>query len=165
MSIAASVVINPSRQLRLLLAVCGLLIAGVAIRLALIELATTAVLARLGLSLLLVFCGLGLIYSAFTARKSFQLDISGIGEIRLREHYAGAVAKRRKSSPDAKGNGEMVQLMDDSTIWPALLVLRLRRADATRTSLIVLPDMVEPDAFRTLLVAVRWIAAHNGADH
>ncbi|WP_151446255.1 hypothetical protein [Lacisediminimonas profundi] len=51
--------------------------------------------------------------------------------------------------------------MDDSTIWPKLLALRLCRADGTRTGLVVLPDMVEPEGFRALVVAIRWIAARG----
>jgi hypothetical protein len=63
--------------------------------------------------------------------------------------------------PDQRGSGEVVQLMADSTIWPGLLLLRLRRQDLRVTSVLILPDCVAADGFRALSVACRWIAAHN----
>lgn len=167
MSIAASVVINPSRLLRFLLALLAALVIAVACwialfaQLAYFESSILSAFSGQALSLIPFVAGAYLFHSAFRPRKSFQLDISGLGEIRLREHDTRAAADPGKSSPDSKRGSDAVRLMDDTTIWPKLLALRLCRADGTRTSLVVLPDMVEPDDFRALLVAIRWIAARG----
>jgi hypothetical protein len=191
MSIAASVVINPSRRLQRLVALLGIAIAVIGCRFALVgssapasfpspassntatflpflplhfEYGTSASCIQWALATLLLMVGLALVYSSSRARKSFQLDISGLGEIRLREHDTGAAAYPVKSSRDTQAQGETVQLMDDSTIWPRLLALRLRRSDGSRMDLVVLPDMVSPASFRALVVAVQWIAARDSTD-
>ncbi|MDO9216615.1 MAG: hypothetical protein Q7U14_05040 [Lacisediminimonas sp.] len=185
MSIAASVLISPSRLLQRLVALLGIAIAVIGCRFALVgflapasrtfptssttpslhvEYGTPASSLELVLATLLLLLGLGLIYCSSRTRKSFQLDISGVGEIRLREHDTRAVADSAKSSRNRRSDGETVQLMDDSTIWPNLLALRLRRPDGSRIGLIVLPDMVAPDSFRALVVAVQWIAARDSTN-
>lgn len=184
MSIAASVVINPSRLLQRLTAALGLGIAlvgcrfallgfsgaitpagsqGALVALAYLEPATPASLMEMGLAALLIFIGCSLLYSSTRRRKSFQLDISGVGEIRLREHYTRAALRSSKSSRESRQHGETVQLTDDCTIWPKLLALRLRRQDGRLISMIVLPDMVTADGFRALVIAVQWIASRERA--
>lgn len=53
------------------------------------------------------------------------------------------------------------RLLPGSVFWPALLVLRL--SGAAPRVLLVLPDSVAPGAFRPLAVALRALAARQGA--
>ncbi|MDB5797917.1 MAG: flagellar hook-length control protein [Paucimonas sp.] len=179
MSIAASVVIKPSRQLACLLAVFGATLFSIAVYFALLapvpgillladagaQHPTQALLAGLLAPVVLVLASASFFYWSFRSRKSFRLDISGLGEIRLREHYTGVAAADGKSSLDSPGGDHyVVHLMEDSTLWPMLLALRFRTTAGASICLIVLPDMVGPDAFRALAVAIRWIAARQGFD-
>jgi hypothetical protein len=60
--------------------------------------------------------------------------------------------------------GEAVDLVSLSSLWPCLLILHLRHA--SRTSVIVaLPDSLPADGYRALLVACRWIAMHRADNH
>ena len=152
MSIAVSATIHPSRVQ--MLAVVGMLIvieacafllgADTALPLAM-RTALSAVCAGTGLTAFLVFA---------VRRKAFRIDISGIGQIRLQEYRRGAAAA-------LAGSGEVVQLLGDSTLWPWMLVLRLQSQQGRVTEVTVLPDSLSRDAFRSVCVACRWIAAHN----
>ncbi|GGY94503.1 hypothetical protein ACFFTM_11955 [Pseudoduganella plicata] len=55
--------------------------------------------------------------------------------------------------------GREVWLMPGSTLWPSLLLLRLRSSDGTVFWLPVLPDTVAPDVLRRVALAMRAIAA------
>jgi toxin CptA len=93
-------------------------------------------------------------------KKSFHIDISGIGQIRLTEYSGAGSSDWRSERLSEKGSGEIYRLMPDSTIWPYLLLLRLQH----ERRVIVLPVLygsVAPGNFRTLSVACRWIAAQN----
>ena len=50
-----------------------------------------------------------------------------------------------------------------STLWPQLLVLRLRRQDGGGAPLVLalLPDSVAPGGFRALAVALRFVAERD----
>jgi toxin CptA len=68
-----------------------------------------------------------------------------------------------KKWPHVKGNGEVMTLLHDSTIWTNLLLLRLQAAGGKITVVRVLPDCVSQESFRALSVACRWIAAQNNS--
>ena len=155
MSIAVSALIRPSRLLRLLEAALAVLVLFVAAFLWAGPLAYLSPFVRCSLAFPLVTAGLGLLISAFRTRKSFQLDISGLGEIRLREHYTGAEARAGESSPDSATAATVGML--DCTLWSWLLALHLVDAGGRRRALLILPDMIEPGAFRALSVALVWI--------
>lgn len=157
MSIAVSAVVNPSRSL--LIAV-GSLCAAIALSAAMIGLAKIGDLPTpmrfivAGSCLTAAFLGF---YWAARTRKTFRIDISDIGQIRL-EEYSGA---GRFSSLAEAVKGNVVSLLPDSTIWPHLLLLRLRGEDNQITVLPILRDCLAKDDFRALSIACRWIAAHN----
>jgi toxin CptA len=65
--------------------------------------------------------------------------------------------------PSSGSRGEIVRLMTDSTIWPGLLLLRLKSEDQRVTIVNILPDSIHGDGFRALSVACRWIAAHKNS--
>jgi toxin CptA len=57
--------------------------------------------------------------------------------------------------------GAAVVLLPGTTIWPYLLLLRLRSDDGDITLLPVLRDSVAPGAFRALAVALAAIGARS----
>lgn len=157
MSIAVTVLIRPSPLLRLLLV---LLAAMSALSAVLIFLFTFHLLPAANVLLMCLPVGmasLGLLLSAFRARKSFLLDISGTGQIRLREHYTGAAqAWLEETSPPLPR--QTVRLLEGSTLWPCLLALRLEGGDGKKLAgLVILPDSLAPGAFRALSLALRSI--------
>lgn len=157
MSIAASVVVNPSR---FLLAAVGGMCIGIAFFAGMIglgrigELSTSVRALTAGSCIFSAFSGF---YWTVRARKTFRIDISDIGQIRLEEYIGSG-----KCSLLAEGaKSKVVSLMADSTIWPHLLLLRLKSEDDQIKVLAILRDCVEDDAFRTLSIACRWIAAQT----
>lgn len=127
-----------------------------------------SLLARLmtgGICLLAAGTGLS---RALRVQKTYKIDISGVGQIRL-----AGITPRSASSSSAPaplvsprvdtGRSEVVRLMDGSTLWPYLMLLRLQAEDGRVTIVPVLPDCVSVATFRALAVACRWIAAHNNA--
>lgn len=161
MSIAVSAVVRPSRLLFgmacvmccAVVAAAGLVAAG--------SVGDLAPSARYGTA---AACLAGAIFGfcrSVKGRKAFHIDISGNGQIRLTEDYALAGFSRETDRSSGKSAAKEVRLMADSTIWPGLLLLRLRAEDRRVTTVPILPDCLTPDGFKALSVACRWIAAHN----
>lgn len=156
MSIAVSAVVGPSRVLRALLAGYGL--ANLAAALAV----GFAAPARFRLPQLsaAVFCiaGAGLLRCRRAVTKTRRLDISGVGQLRLTVQQdirtAGAAAA-------VSADGAPVALLAGSTVWPRLMLLRLRHEDGAVTLLPVLPDSVAPGVFRALAVAASATGGRN----
>lgn len=171
MSIAVSAVIRPSRQLRWLHALlCVLVLAAAG---AFRQPVPQCVMAG------------AVLVSACRRRRGVngvRLDISGVGGIRLAvyqrkvrseayeeahddaHHEACNDASNTAqawSGPEGAAAGQEVWLMPGSTLWPALLLLRLRSADGTVFWLPVLPDTVAPDVLRRVALAMRAIAARG----
>jgi hypothetical protein len=129
----------------------------------------SAMVGELSLSSRLVIAGLCVLaavagfFQAYRKRKTFHIDISGIGQIRLSE-YDGIVTSPafdgQRESDSCREDG-LVKLMADSTIWPHLLLLRLQGEGGRITAIPILPDCMAEDSFRALSVACRWIAAQN----
>lgn len=98
-----------------------------------------------------------------------RLDISGVGAMRLAVYplmagsyvagRAGMPARAPPAIPLARG----VSMLPGSTLWPWLLLLRLRAEDGVVHWLAVLPDSVGPEAWRRLALALRAIAARTPA--
>jgi hypothetical protein len=161
MSIAVSAVVRPSRWLLAAVAVICLCILAVG---AAVGFEMVGELPFSSRAIIAGICGgiavLGF-FRAVCTRKTFRIDISGVGQIRLVEDNDAAISSTTGQGPDQRGSGEVVQLMADSTIWPTLLLLRLKGQDRQITQLVILPDCIAADGFRALSVACRWIAAHN----
>ena len=150
MSIALSAVIHPSRLVRVAQLAFGAACAGAAAMLGWQG-------ARFHLAPLLASaCGAAALLawrSAATAPKARQIDISGLGEIRVsvQQNLAGAAS-----------HGAGVTLLAGSTIWPSLLLLLLREARPGPTmALLILPDSMPDGQFRKLAVSVRSIAGRD----
>ncbi|WP_338764385.1 hypothetical protein [Massilia sp. METH4] len=86
--------------------------------------------------------------------KFARLDISAVGLIRLTVYH-----QRRAPCVEA---GQGARLLPGSTLWPGLLMLRLKDDAGRMHWLAVLPDSTAPDVRRRLALAARAIAAGAG---
>ncbi|MFI4938735.1 MAG: protein YgfX [Burkholderiales bacterium] len=158
MSIAVSVVVKPSRLLFILVAgIClGAALVGVSVGLGVVgELPVWERTLYAGFCIFLALAGL---VRTARRRKTFHVDISGTGQIRLRaEGQSLSFARMQEPNDD----GLLVKLLADSTIWPRFLLLRLRAEDGRIHIVPILHDCLPEEPFRAISVACRWIAAHN----
>jgi toxin CptA len=146
MSIAVSAVVKPSRLL--FTAVCGLCL-GIAFAGLMVGLGQVGDLSypvRLSLAIFSVFLACFGVCHTVRHQNPIQLDISGVGRVRLTKFSESIGSCQEKNWPHVKEDGEAVRLLSGKiTVVP------------------VLPDSVSRDAFRALSVACRWIAAHNNS--
>ena len=84
--------------------------------------------------------------------KVRRIDISGLGQLRVTVQQGVGLDDTRT---------DVAQLLRGSTVWPGLMLLRLRRADGSVGALALLPDSVERGEFRRLSVAIRVIASRK----
>lgn len=150
MSIAVCAVIVPSRFLRQVLLCYGLANLGAGLVLA-------AELLRGGGLQWLVAGGCllaGVLILGSLAQRSIvrRIDISGGSQMRL-------TVQQGSSTHDARA--DIVQLLPGSTIWPGLILLRLRQQDGAVRVLAILPDSIELEQFRGLSVAIRDVASRT----
>jgi len=166
MPIALSVVVAPSRRLRVLLAGAGACLFAAACAVGLV--APAAFAAAPAVAAALLFAALCVAHAALRPAMVHRIDISGPGQLRLTVQQGV-----RRNEIDAQA----ARLLPGSTCWPRLLMLRLevgadaaaqpvpgactrlprlfgRRRGTVRHSVPVLADSLEPDAFRALVVAV-----------
>ena len=164
MSIAISAIIKPSRLLFCAaygMCLC-LIVLGVAIGTGLVGQFTLA--AKIVITCISVFCALFAIFHLLRQKTVFRIDISGTGNIRLRQ-YGGAYSAAKTGEAGDGDGGEVARLVAGSTLWPGMMFLRLQSESGRVRTLQILPDSVSPQEFRTLSVAFRWIAARmNEAD-
>ncbi len=157
MSIAVSAVVRRSRCLvGLLVLMCAslLLVAGV-MAFGLVGDAHGAVTSIL--AVICITCVFYVFFGKLKNRKIYKIHISGSGQIRLAELAEGRSTEMEE--------GELVELLPDSTLWSGLLLLRLQNADEHTHNVVILPDAVALESFRALLVACRWIVMrHADAD-
>lgn len=149
MSITVSAVVKPSRLLRGALLVLAFASAGAA---ALLASGAASVHFPWLLAAACLLAALAASRAAARSGTAHQIDISGVGEIRLTV---------QQSMGDA-APGQLVQLLPGSTIWPHVLLLLLHDAgNGCLTILTILPDSVPPEQFRKLAVSVRAIAGQD----
>jgi toxin CptA len=149
MSIAASAVVAPSRLLRAFAALFGAcnLVAAVAVLVP----ADCFRLAPLCAAFFLLAAA-ALTRSAARFNNTLRIDISGLGQLRL------TVQQDLRGRGAHSQNGVPAMLLSGSTLWPQLMLLRLRLADGALVVLPVLRDSVTPQQFRALAVALRATA-------
>jgi hypothetical protein len=155
MSIAVSAIVSPSRALRALLAAYGLanLAAAFAVGFGMPQRFAAPHVGALMLGL----SGLVLLHSASARIKTRRIDISGVGQLRLTVQQD--IQTRSADRPESAG--VPVRLAAGSTVWPALMLLRLRSENGALAVLPVLPDSVAPGVFRALAVALRALGDRN----
>ncbi len=150
MSIALSAIIRPSKLLFFLSLTMCACIATVGLLVGLNLAGNFIFAARLAiacLSIVLVFLAL---FQISRKRKTFRIDISGIGQIRLVQY--------EPSHREYDATWETVRLAKATILWPGLMFLCLESGEGRTTLLPVMPDSVSAEEFRGLSVACRWIA-------
>jgi toxin CptA len=135
MSIAVSVIVRPSSVLRV--AHAGLCCC---------VMASAVVCPGVAAPLLCVLTGvLGWLFGRQPGIAR-RLDISGVGQVRLTVYQQ---------------TGAPLRLLDGTTLWPGLLLLRLGGDDGGGHVLVVLPDSVARPERRALALACRAAAQIN----
>jgi hypothetical protein len=161
MSIAASVVVQPSRVLLALVGGICLAVAALGLTLACGAIADLSMASRMFWPLLCwLSAGFGLFYMN-RGQRIYHLDISGTGQIRLRCRHSHSPPWIDNAEKPATEAGILVTLLADSTMWPGFLMLRLKTGDGYLYNIPILPDSLPRDSFRAISVACRWIAAHE----
>ena len=174
MSIAVSTVVVPSRRLALLLASFCLGVAVILWQLAFSALGNLSLSLRVTLAVAVSLLPVWAACRAIWPGKSLRIDISEHGQIRVAEDKA-CIGKGwwRRCGPAVQSaqegqaeqhqdvDGTIVALLPDSTIWPHMLLLRLRASKHETRNVLILRDCLSAEHFRALSVACHWIAAHN----
>ena len=150
MSIAVSAIVRPSVCLRLLSA--GMAACALAAGAALAAGSGGAFLAPLAGAGASALAGLVCLLFPCQNRNPRRIDISGVGQIR-------AAVYLDVHGADAGAAG--ASLLAGSTLWPDLLLLRLRHGDGGVLVLVLWRGNVSAGAFRPLAVACRAIAARG----
>lgn len=157
MSIAVSADIKPSRLLLILAAAVAIAVAVIGIIFAFALIGQLSFAVRWSVSASCIAAATLAIWGILRSRKAVWLHISGTGQIRLVEHQAVVQTK----AGSLVMTGGLAQLLAGSTIWPNLLLLRLRLENGRVRTIPVLPDSVSKETYRALQVACRWVASHN----
>src|ERR1700693_3846171 len=74
-----------------------------------------------------------------------------------------SVLRRRQGRFAGVDQLDIVQMMPDSTLWPFLILLRLRLHNKKVIAVPFFQGDLPPELFRRLSVACRWIASRNDA--
>jgi hypothetical protein len=162
MTIVVSVMVSPSRLLTF--AVCGLaLLTVVAILLLLTTNPNLSAIFCLQISLIAsILIGMA-IFSVRRPGKTFHIDISGIGQIRLTQYSGVSTPYKNIGMPLDGYSGKLVHLNPDSILWPHLMLLRLKTDWGEIISIPILIDSLGASDFAQLLVACKWIAAQQAS--
>ena len=111
--------------------------------------------------LVCAFAGCLLVLSCRTQVKTLRIDITATGQIRLTHTSHNAFNRDSSHKVVMSEEGEVVQLLRDSTLWSCMLILRLSSGSGKVIVLPILRDSMTSAAFRSVCVACRWIAAQN----
>ena len=160
MSIAISAEIKPSRIISFFYLGFALFFLLTGILVGLGRMDHFASITRQLLALLLVFASFLLIFSYFRSRKTLRIDISGNGQIRLKE-YRRSVSKPSSQDANSYAFMESWELAEDSTVWPTLLILRLNAGNGKKAKVLICPDSMRKEQFKSLYTSIRWIEAHR----
>ena len=91
-------------------------------------------------------------FSYMRSNRLVRIDISAVGQIRV----ADVIPARSGNIPvHVPANAYLLQ---GTTLWSHLLLLRLRLDSGSVRTIAILPDCVPNDTFRVLSVACRWIS-------
>lgn len=161
MSIATSVEVRPSRILRVLTFAMACVLWVTASRVAMMVDVHAQDFAYVLASVVCAFAGCLLALFCRTRVKTRRIDITATGEIRLTHTSHNAFICDGSHDVVSSEEGEVVQLLRDSTLWSCMIILRLRTGSGKVIVLPLLYDSMTPSAFRSVCVACRWIAAQN----
>ena len=107
-----------------------------------------------------IFAGVT-VFKACRYRKTFHIDISGIGQIRLTQYSGVSAINGNLASALDGDNGLLVHLCPDSVLWPHFLLLRLKPEQGAVLSVPVLRDSLRGPGFAELAVACRYIVMRH----
>nr|WP_217344937.1 hypothetical protein [Noviherbaspirillum sp. L7-7A]MBV0879141.1 hypothetical protein [Noviherbaspirillum sp. L7-7A] len=158
MTIAVSVMVLPSRLLNIAVRVMALL-AAVATVLVLFANTNLSGIFRFQITLLASILVASAIFTLRRPGKTFHIDISGIGQIRLTQYSGVSIPYKNTGMPLDGSSGKLVHLCPDSILWPHLMLLRLKTDQGGILSIPVSNDSLDVSDFAQLLVACKWIAA------
>ncbi|MFZ6657860.1 protein YgfX [Undibacterium sp. TJN19] len=107
----------------------------------------------LKITLLLISLGASVWQMArwWAASESMRLSISD----------AGVMALHWQNEAEEQSSNLTVRLSAKSCLWPQLLSLFLIDEDDREHKLLILPDSLDPAAFRALRVSLMWISQHK----
>ncbi|MCM1129185.1 MAG: hypothetical protein NC211_05545 [Alistipes senegalensis] len=100
------------------------------------------------------------IFLYFREKKTFGIDISVSGQIRIREDIRD-VSRQAFFGQRAALDTEGFALARGTTIWPMLLLLRLHSTTAGKRRFLIFYDSVTETEFRALYIACSWLAARQ----
>lgn len=158
MSIAVSAVVNPSRRVLVvvtamcMLVLCSGLVIGAGV------VGDLTLLFRMAVLLGCMLVAAHAFRSMVVAGKTYEIHISGVGQIRLSIRAPSGV-RDEKIVEEMKA--EPVKLLASSTLWSGLLILHLQNEKQKTEVVRILPDSVSAEGFRALLVACRWIVMRH----
>jgi toxin CptA len=158
MTIAVSVMVSSSRLLACAVR-CMALLAAVAFVLVLFANSNLSAIFRFQISLAASILAGTAIFMLRRPGKTFHIDISGIGQIRLTQYSGVSIPYKNTGMPLDGSSGQLVHLSPDSILWPHLMLLRLKAVQGGIISIPVLHDSLDASNFARLLVACKWIAA------
>jgi len=154
MTIAVSVMVSPSRLL--IIAVRSMaLLAVFAIVLILFANANLSAIFRFQIVLVASILLGSALFLLQRPGKTFHIDISGIGQIRLTQYSGVSIPYKNTGMPLDGSSGQLVQLSPDSILWPHLMLLRLKADEGGVLSIPVLNDSLAASDFAQLLVACK----------
>lgn len=158
MTIAVSVMVFPSHLLAFAVRAIAFL-AALAIVLILFNPSNLSAIFCFQIALLASILVGSAIFTLRRPGKTFHIDISGIGQIRLTQYSGVSIPYKNTGMPLDGSSGQLVHLCPDSILWPHLMLLRLKTDEGEIFSVPVLHDSLDATDFAQLLVACRWIAA------
>ena len=161
MSIATSAEVRPSRILFVLTLAMACVLWLAASQFAMMVRVQAQDFAYVLASVVCVFAGCLLVLSCRTQAKTLRIDITATGQIRLTHTSRNVFSRDSSHKVVSSEEGEVVQLLRDSTLWSCMLILRVRTGSGKIIVLPILRDSVTAAAFRSVCVACQWIAAQN----
>jgi toxin CptA len=164
MSIAVSAVVQPSRILLMMVGAMSALCAATGMLAGLGQFGELAEGPRFIICISGFFLAFFGFYHGVRRRKPIHIDITGAGQIRIWALSANEPCTKT-NGPHVNADGMTVRLLESSTIWPQLLLLRLQTEGGETIDLPILRDSVSPQCFRALSVACRWISQNGNAQN
>ncbi|MES2832246.1 MAG: protein YgfX [Pseudomonadota bacterium] len=157
MSIAVSALIIPSRIVKVLTVVmcAGAIAIGATIGAGVSNDLMLGV--RLTLAAVCILSALSVIKNVWANGESHRLDISATGIISI------CVADSAKTdiTSNSQQRPHICTLLPSSTLWSSMMILNLQGHDGRKSTLVVFPDTLSNESFRSLSVACRWLAARS----
>ncbi|MEO8837568.1 MAG: protein YgfX [Herbaspirillum sp.] len=163
MSIATYAIVEPSRTLLVLVGLMCVAVLGVGVAIGFGQVGRVHDLVRGAVGLGCVCLSTATWFWYCRRRLVFYLYVSAAGQIRFTAQRLSdrKLLLQADAVPVQPVAETEVELMATSTIWPWLLLLRLKADNDKIATVVILPDSVTSASFRELAVCCRWLAAHK----